>query len=295
MAIFPPSPLAFSGELLNNIGVVELSLQNAETALATGNAINQPSDNPPGTVETLQLQAAQSRVASYISNANVGLGALGSAQDALGNAISTLNQAQDQLASASQSQDSPTAMATAGTELQGLSGALMQIANTTYNGYAIFGGTSAVTSAYDPSGNYQGNAEIGSLTVAAGTQLATGVTGDSVFGSSGTSIFAVLGSAAGDLSSGNLAGAQAAEAQVSAYITKANEAVAKVGSLYDQFQQASADATAPSTTLSTELGNVLGANIASVDTTYQEDQSSLQAGLYAIANVMPKSLLSYLA
>lgn len=294
MSILPATPIAFAGQLLNDIGVNELSLQSAQTALATGNAINQPSDNPPGAVETLQLQAAQARVSSYISSANIGLGALGSAQDALESALKTLNQAQDQLASASQAQDSPTAMAAAGTGLQALSSALMQIANTTYNGYAIFGGTSAASVAYDSSGNYQGNSEVASLTVAAGTQLSTGVTGDSVFGSGASSIFAVLGAAAGDLSSGNLAGAQAAETQVSAYITKANDAVATIGSLYDQFQQAGAAATSTSATLSTELGNVLGANIASVDTTYQQDQASLQAGLYAIANVLPKSLLSYL-
>lgn len=295
MSIMPATPMAFAGQLLNDLGITETSLETSETELTTGNAINQPSDNPPGAVETLQIQAAQSRVASYIANANAGLGTLGSTQDALESAISTLNQAQDQLEAASQSQDSPTAMAAAGTELQSLSSALLQIANTSYDGYAVFGGTSAATEAYDTAGNYAGNATVATVTVASGMQLATGVTGESVFGSGTTSIFGVLNAAAADLTAGNLSGAQAAEAEVSTYITQANDAVATVGSLYDQVNQASEAASSTATTLSSELSNVLGANIASVDTTYQQDQSSLQAGLYAVANVVPQSLLEYLA
>lgn len=295
MAILPPSTPAFASELLNDLGTTELSLETSETELTTGNAINQPSDNPPGTVETLQIQAAQSRVAGYIANANTGLGSLGAAQDALESALSTLNQAQDQLDAASQSQDSATAMAAAGTELQSLSSALLQIANTTYGGYAVFGGTSAATSAFDAGGNYQGNGTVATVSVASGTEIATGVTGDSVFGSGATSIFAVLNTAAADLTAGNLSGAQGAEAQLSAYVTSANNAVATVGALYDQVSQASDAASSTASTLSSELANVLDANVASVDTTYQEDQSSLQAGLYAIANVVPQSLLEYLA
>jgi len=295
MSVLPPTTVAFSSQLLNDVALTETSDQQALTELTTGQAINQPSDNPPGAVEALQLQAASSRVAAYVTNANAGMGALGQAQDALQSALSTLNQAQDTIASASQAQDSPVAMAAAGAQLSSLSSALLQIANTTYNGYAVFGGTSAVTSAYDAAGNYQGNANVASLTVAAGTQLPTGVTGGAVFGSGAASIFGALNQAASDLSSGDLSGAQAAEATVSNYITQANTALATVGSLYDQFRQAGNEASATSTTLSTELGNVLDTNIASVSTTYQQDQASLQAGLYAVANVLPESLLQYLS
>jgi len=299
MSILPPTTPAFANELLNDTYVNERGVQQAELQLTTGQAINQPSDNPPGTVETLQLQAAQSRVNGYVANASAGMGQLGQAQNALSSALSTLNQVMDTLEGASQAQDSSTGEQADAAQLRSLSSALLQIANTTYDGYAVFGGTSGVKNAFDSSGVYQGNTTVASVTVAAGTQLQTGIVGTDVFGSTvagspDSSIFSVINQAASDLASGNLTGAQAAESAVSTYVTQANDAIATVGSLYDQFQQASDAANATLTTLATETANVLDVNVAQVDTTYQADQNSLQASMYAIANVVPESLLQYL-
>src|SRR5579872_899494 len=55
--------------LLTNLQGIEQRMSTAETEVSTGNRINQPSDDPAGSADLVQLTGQKSEMDLYMSNA----------------------------------------------------------------------------------------------------------------------------------------------------------------------------------------------------------------------------------
>lgn len=294
-SILPATSLAFSESLLSSVNGGEAYAQTLQTELSTGSSILTPSDNPAGATQALAAQAASTQANTWVSNAKDGLSRLGLANQTLNQVLSEVSQLQQTVESTSTAVVSPTGTAALASQLQGISQSLLAEANTSYEGYAIFGGTSAQSNAFDTAGNYQGNTTVPTRTVGPGITLPAGVTGDSVFGSGTSGLFGVIAQTVSDLRSGNVNAVLGTDlGKINSFYDKIQGSAATVGSLYDEMQAASTQASSTAQTLSTQASNLTSVDLPQAATELSLQNSTLQSALYSLAQVVPTSLLQYL-
>jgi flagellar hook-associated protein 3 FlgL len=122
-------------------------------------------------------------------------------------------------------------------QIDGARTAALSLANTSYNGRPIFGGTTAGGTAYDASGNYLGDDSAVTRAVGAQTTVQASTTGPTVFGAAGTDLFTTLSNIAATLRSDPSA-LTGALAQLDTAISRVSTAQAAAGANFQQVQQA---------------------------------------------------------
>lgn len=294
---FLPSRIAdtsLSASLIYSTATDQNNLVNLQQLLASGNNISKPSDNPVGVTNLLGLQTSLARSGQYLSNASDGLSLIGVANSTMTSSMNTLQQIRSALVSAGNASLSPTAVRAIGTQIQGLTNALLGSANSQYLGSSIFSGTTGGTAAYDSSGNYLGNSSAQTRVVAPGVSLPASVTAP--FGATGspTNMFVVLNKIVSDLSTGSIANVQTNLGSFDAAFSGVQNTAAQVGSQYQEMQTMQQQMTYSQQTLTNEVGTIQNVDIAAVSTQYQQALSNYQVALYAATQVSQPSLATYL-
>jgi flagellar hook-associated protein 3 FlgL len=183
---------------------------------------------------------------------------------------------------------------------------LLNLANTTYAGQAIFAGTGNVTTAFDAAGTYVGGGSAPTRTVAPGTQLAIAVTGSSVFGSGTTGLLStvpgnlgVLAQLSQDISTGttaSLASAMGPDLQnLDQAISTVEDQAAQLGAQYQQMSTMQQHATNSQASLTAELSGVQSVNVAQATTNLQQQQNTYQSALWAASQLNQNSLIQFLS
>ncbi|MGH9088507.1 MAG: flagellin [Acidimicrobiales bacterium] len=299
--VVTPNVLATS--MISNLTADQSALAKIENQVATGRAVNLPSDNPAQAANILQLQSGVTRANQYATNAQDGLSWLSLASSTVGSALDVLNQVESAVQSITGDQTSGNASAVAGLTnvVTGAIHQLRNLANTQYAGQAIFSGTGTPAQAYNSTGTYVGGANPPTRTVAPGARVAVSVTGPSIFGSGPTGLLGatgVLSRILTDLKTGTTASLQKAATTELGNLQSAMASVrSKAGQLgADQqaMQGFANQATASATALQQELGNAQDVNLAQALTNLQMQQTSYQAALYITSQLKTDSLVNYL-
>lgn len=303
--IFTPQIIA--GQLTDNIGNDQSLMAQLQEQISTGNRVNVPSDDPAAAADILQLNAATARSQQYASNAADGLGWLSQGNSTMNQILSVLQQVQQEVLSVSSANISgnPTALQALATQVSSAQSELVQLANTQYNGQAIFAGTGSVTAAYDANGNYLGGGSPPTRTVAPGTQVAVAVTGPAVFGSGATGLLGnsagnigVLAQISADISAGTTASlnqVQTTDLQnLQNAMSQVESQAAVLGAGYQQMQAFSQQATNTQQALATELSGVQSTNMPQAISDLTAAQNSYQEALWAAAQVQQSSLVKFL-
>lgn len=295
MPVLPATPLAFSSSLLSAVGAGELNAQHLQAELATGSSILAPSDNPPAAVETLNAQASLAQANTWVASAGDGLSRLGLAASILNSVLEQISAVQQAVESTSTAQFSPVGMSALATKIQGIGQSLLANANTSYEGYAIFAGTSGAADAFDSSGNYLGNATVATRTVGPGIQLPVGMPGDQVFGNGSSGLFGAINQTVADLQAGNAQAVLGKDlAAINGWYATIQSAAAQIGAQYDQMNVARQQAQSTVQALTAQVGNLTEVDLPQAITQLSLQRSSLQAALYSLARAVPETLLPYL-
>ena len=281
-------------------------LQDLQSQLTTGQAINKPSDNPGAAVQALSYQSEMARSKQYSTNVTDGLGWLGRADSILSDVQTQLQRASSlavEGANASVDQAGRNAIAT---EIDGIRTGLLSDANTSYLNRPLFGGTSAATAYNTTTGAYQGDNNTVSRTVAPATTVQINVTGPSVFGADtvpgpgGTTIpnpnnvFNVLSQLSTDLKAGNIAGINTDQTALSSAISNVSDSQAVVGARYNQLQAAQTQLTTQQSSLQTTLASLVNVDFAKAATDFTLQNNVYQAALKATSMVMQQSLVNFI-
>lgn len=281
---------------------------------ATGKSINQPSDNPSGTSEVLALNAQLGRFQQYSSNISDGQAWLNTADSALGSVVKGLQQVQtDVLSGANASAQDSTGGQALSQEVQAIKAQLLGLSGTTYNNRAVFSGTygtdpfpqggasgvSDPTSAsYNPATAY---AYAGSTTpvtrvVAPGENAAVSVTGDQVFGTGASSVFALLDTISKDLASGNTSALSGSDlSNLKTAMNTVIQAQGTVGALGAGLATGQTQVGNTVTAIQDQVANLTNANEAQVISELNLAEMSYQAALGTTAKIIQPSLAQFLA
>ncbi len=302
------TPSVMNQQAITSLTSDQTSIAQLEEQLSTGNQVNQPSDNPAQTSNIMQLDAALTRANTYAANASDGLGWLSTANSTMNEVISTLQQVRQTVLSISSASltNSPAAIQALADQVNSAQQSLLNLANTSYDGQAIFAGTGNVTTAFDAAGTYVGGGSAPTRTVAPGTQVAISATGDAVFGTGTTGLLStqpgnlgVLAQLSQDIQTNtkaSLANAMGPDLKnLDAAISNVENQAAQLGAQYQQLSSLNQQVTASQAAINKELSGIQSVNLPQAITNLQLQQNDYQTALWATSQLIQPSLVQFLS
>jgi flagellar hook-associated protein 3 FlgL len=169
---------AGSGWFLNGISNLQQQLTQTERQLSSGFQVADAADSPGQTGQLVSLESSLAAVKGYQANLVRVQAESTGADQALGSAISLIDNAKTLAVQAGSGTLSPAALQSIATGIQGIQQQIAGIANTTVEGRYIFGGSQ------DQSSPYQFNATTGAitaLTASTATRVIADTQGQPVF------------------------------------------------------------------------------------------------------------------
>jgi flagellar hook-associated protein 3 FlgL len=290
----------FTPDILNDLYTSQAQEQTLIQELSTGKTVNSPSDNPAAAAEDVQNQAAQSQVDQYVQNTTNLEGMFQTAGSALSSVVSALSQAISVGTEGSSGTLTSAQQQALAQQIQGIQSQIVQLANTSYEGSYLFGGTATQSAPFtldstQPSGvTYSGNSGVNSVEIGQGMSLETNVPGNQIFMGTGGNVMTSLQQLVTALQGGNGAAISAATTQLSGSLSYVSQQQVFYGSAVDQLESNQTDLQQEQVTLQTQDTNLVGANLATVATELSQTQTAQTATLEALAQIIPQSLLNYL-
>ena len=280
---------------LANLQTNLVKMSKLQEQLSSGRLINRPSDNPAGTVSALQLRGDLRTTEQFTRNADNGIGWLATADGAMMESLSMLRRVRElTVRGANTGSMGPQAREALALEVAGLRDGLLGLANTSYNGRPVFGGTTAGQVAFDATGSYVGDAGTVMRRVGPNTQVRVDVAGQAAFAdASGRSVFALLEDVAAHLTGdpSQLGGDLDA---LDAAINRMLSAVSDAGTRFGRLESLKQVATDRAIDLKTALANVESIDLPATIVDLQMQEVAYQAALGAAARVLQPTLMDFL-
>ena len=283
---------------MSSLANVQASLNRTaklQEQMSSGKVLNRPSDSPTGTVTSLSLRSQISAQEQYAANAQDGTAWLGTQDTALQSVNTALQRVRElTVQAANTGSNDANARNALAEEITTLRGTLTGLANTTYLGRPIFGGTTAGGSAFDPS-TYEYLGDSGEVTrrVDDRTRVSVGSSGSAVFGDGDASVFALLDTLASNVRTNPSALSSDLSALDGRMSTVLN-ALTDVGVRTNQVEQARAAANDKALDLRATLTGVEDIDLPSVIIDLQLQDTTYQAALSATAKVIQPTLMDFL-
>jgi flagellar hook-associated protein 3 FlgL len=269
-------------------------LSALQSKLSSGRQITKPSDDPVGTERALALRGELKRTSQYSANAASGIGWLSQVDSTM---TSVMNQMQNVRTLMLQGMSTGTADTTSNNaiadNIDQLRSSMLSLANTTYEGQPLFGGTTSGSAAFDTSGAYIG--DTGSVTrqVGANDNVAINQTGTAVFGANGSNLFDLLSTVANDLRT-NPAGMQADLGNVDTAMGTLSAQQGVAGATYQRISTVQNNIQNASLQITTSLSSIQDADVADMAIQISSANVAYQAALQTTASIRQTSLLDYL-
>lgn len=290
-----PDPMP---DLLAALNQTELQAQRDELELSTGSDVNEPSDNPLAAALLIQNNDQATFNASYLQSLNTVNGQLSTADSTLNSVETALQQAISLGVEGANGTLSDSDRTDVAQELQGIQSQLISLANTSYEGNYLFGGTETTTPPYtasssDSSGvTYNGNSGVNSVSVGNGYQIEVNVPGSQLFSATGNNVFLALNNLITAMqSNGDISSATNALSSASNYLTAQR---VFYGNAMDQVQSQTTYLNTAKQQLAAQQSSLGAADMATAATNLSTAQTDEQAAMEAISKLSQNTLFDYL-
>jgi len=268
--------------------------QKLQGQISSGKLLSRPSDSPTGTVTSLQLRGEVRATQQYSRNADDGLGWLGTIQDKLDDASTSIIRVRDLTVQGLNSANNDVSREALAVEIDNIRATLIGDANTKYMNRPVFGGTTAGTVAYDDSGNYKGDANPTTRTVGPNSKVRIETTGPEAFGSGNTQLFQVLSDISRDMRSNDPTTLNTDLASLDSAHDLLKSTLSDVGARYNRVTQMKQSAEDHLLSVSSQLSDIEDVDLPKAIMELQIQQTSYQAALAATAKVIQPSLIDFL-
>jgi len=290
-----PNPMP---DLMAALNQTELEEQQAELQISTGKSVNEPSDNPTAAALLVENNDQATFTAGYLESISVVQGQLATADSTLSSINTALQQALSLGVEAANGTESASDQAAIANQLQGIQTQILSLANTTYEGNYLFGGTVTNTAPFVLGGDdgsgvaYSGNTDVNEVSIGTGYNLAVNVPGSQLFLAPGNSVFLAVNNLIQAVQTNTGIGT-AANALSSATSYLSGQAVF-YGNATDQTQSETNYLNAAKLQISQQQTTLGGADLAAAATNLSQAQTDNQAAIAAIAKLSQDNLFNYL-
>jgi flagellar hook-associated protein 3 FlgL len=263
--------------------------------------LRKPSDGPPQVSTALHERAVLRRNEQYATNATDASGWLKLSDHTLMLVQENLAVAKERAIFAVNGSLGAESLASLAYDLRGIRTTIIMLANTTYQGRAVFGGTvPSSTPAYSAAGEYTGDDGVVRRGIADGVNLRINITGLDAFGvASATTplegdLFQILEELAAAVEAGDTAAIRAGHAAMEAATTRVATAQTRIGGLSEQVEQTLAHNAVVQIDVKERLTQVEDTDLAEAIVRLNAQQAAYQAALGVTARVIQPSLLDFL-
>jgi flagellar hook-associated protein 3 FlgL len=291
-----PNPLA---DVVAELSQTQQEINTDEQQIASGLSVNVPSDNPAAAAVLVQ-DADQAAQADQFQRSIGGIqGEIQSADSTLNSVVTSLQQAISLGVEGANGTVNSSDRAAILTQVQGLQSQLLSLANLTYQGNYVFGGTLTQTTPYvlDPSSSsgvtYNGNSGVSSVTLGNQFSLQTNLPGSQLFSSAtGSNMFQSIQDLITSLQSGT--GIGAAVTEVGSALNYVDSQRVFYGNALNQLDSQQTFLSSDTAQLAQQQTTVGGADLTVVISNLTTAQTSLQATLEAVGSNAHIDLFDYL-
>ncbi len=296
------SDASVNSDLAARIGAQRSRLGVLQERLASGKRINRPSDDPAGADAVLRLRTSQNEIEGFGRSAKAANQRLTATDDALQSYEPILERIRSLVTQGltdTTTQDAKNALAT---ELDSLRGRILNIANSKNGEEYLFGGTRQNAPPFDPVTAVPAATPTGAQYVQiepGANAIATGVTAETVFGDSSSTIFADLAAAAQALRGtgdpvADRATLQNTNSRLIVYTGLTNVVHAKVGAGLNTTESAQDKLKSDFLSLNERASSIEDADFAATALDLTQTERSLDATLQ-VAGRQHRSLLDFLS
>jgi flagellar hook-associated protein 3 FlgL len=299
-----PSRVTDTSLMNKALGDLQRSLargQKLQSQISGGKMLTRPSDSPTGTVTSLQLRGEVRATQQYGRNADDGLGWLGTIQDTLGGASTSIIRVRDLTVQALSSGNSDQSREALAVEIDNIRETLLGQANAKYMNRPVFGGTTPGSVAYEPNtvtGEYEfvGNKNPTTRTVGPNAKVRIETSGPEAFGAPGTDteLFTVLDTIAKSIRNNDQDTLNKSLENLDTAHDLLKSALSDVGARYNRVEQMKQSADDHLLSVSSQLSDIEDVDLPKAIMELQIQQTSYQAALAATAKVIQPSLIDFL-
>jgi flagellar hook-associated protein 3 FlgL len=291
-----------SSTTLSDLNSSLAALQRTSEEMSSGKTIQEPSDNPFGTSQVIELQSQLDGLSSYATNAKEGLGWATTSSTAMSSMASAVQRVRELLVQAANGTNSKSSLAVIGTEVEQLTETIKQDANAQYGGQYVFSGTATSTAPYELGENdaYHGNGSTISRALGPSSTVQVNTDVSTLLGAGGGDgkLLDTLRKITEHLKGGTTEDVAEIDSTDLTSIDTGLETLASLqanaGSTVEQMQLSSTRIEGLQLAITSSLSNIDGANIAQVAIAYSNEQAGYQAALRVGASIMQESLLNFL-
>jgi len=299
------TPAMITSSTLNSLNSSLAALERTSDELSSGKTILEPSDNPYGASQVIDLQSQLEGLSSYESSTQDGIAWENTASSAMSSMNQVVQRVRELVVQAANGTNNQSDLSTIALEVEQLTESIKQDADTQYAGQYIFSGTLTTTPPYqqgEKEDEYHGNAETVSRAVGPGATVTISTDISTLLGNGEASgdgkLLDTLRTIVGHLRGGtaedreDLTGSDLQS--LDANIETLSQLQATAGSATDQLQSALSRNEDLQTSIAESLSNVDDTNVAATSVTYANEQAAYEAALRASATIVQESLLNFL-
>jgi flagellar hook-associated protein 3 FlgL len=287
-------------DILTSVERTQQQIFTDEEQIASGQSVNVPSDNPAAAAVLVQNADQTSQADQFQRSIGSVQGEIQSADSTLNSVVGSLQQAISVgVEGANGTVDAEDRQAII-TQLQGIQSQLLNLANLTYQGNYVFGGTATQTIPYvlDPNAvsgvTYQGNSGTNSLTLGNHFSLQTNLPGSELFSGSPSNMFQSIQDLINAMESNNTTTIGSAVTEVSNALNYIDGQRVFYGNALDQLTAQQTYLSSETTELAQQANTAGGADLTAVITNLTASQTSLQGALEAVGQTGQTDLFSFL-
>jgi flagellar hook-associated protein 3 FlgL len=295
---FVPS---ITSSVISDIQTSDQNLQTALQQVSTGQRVSVPSDDPAAAAALVQLQAQGANIDQYTTNAESALSQAQSADSVVSSVVSLLNQAITLGVEGANSTTSNANRQTIATNVQGILSNIVSLANTTFQGISLFGGTVSGQSAFtaDTSSatgyKYNGNSTVNQISVGDSLSVQANIPGNTLFDNSSASVLGALSSLSAALTSGDTTAVGTATAAVTSALNYVTQQHVVYGNTINQLQAQETYLAQDKVTLTSRETSLTGIDTATAAANLSQAETANSAILAASGKVLQSNtLLDYL-
>jgi flagellar hook-associated protein 3 FlgL len=284
-------------DILSAIWQTQTQAQTALEQLSTGKRVNRPSDDPAASATEVQNLAQENRIDQYLQSVGSIRAQFQTADSTLSTMVTSLNRAVSLGVEAGNGSLSSQNVQSIAQEAQGVLDQLVQLANTSFQGSFLFGGTASTQQPFTATASgvtYNGNSGVNTVAIADGRTLQTNVPGNQLFQGAGADVLGSVQQLITALQSGNSASIQTATAAISSGLNYLNGQRVFYGNGLDQLDDDETSLNTTKLNLQAQDTALVGADPTQAATDLSKAETSRQAALAAAAKIMSVSLLNYL-
>jgi len=288
-------------DILAGLQQSQTTLNQALEQISTGKSVNVPSDNPAAASEMVQNTIETANVDQYTQNVTAVLSKVQASDSALSSVVSSLTQAISLGTEGANSTNSAANQQAIASQVQGILSSVVSLANTSYQGAYLFGGTANSQPPYtadssSPTGyTYNGNSDQNSVAIGGSTNVQVNLPGSQIFSNSTTNVLGSLSALVTALQSGNSSAISTATTGVTTALNYVGQQRVFYANAESQLNSQETYLQQETVNLSSQQTSLIGVDMAQAATTLSQAETDNSAALAAAAKVLPTTLLNYLA